>query len=92
MPNYRRACALGATYFFTVNLRDRSSDLLIREIELLREVVRATRLRHPFHIDAWVVLHVDAAARRCRLCAALEGHQIRFRQTRATHPQSTTQA
>ena len=56
MPNYRRARVPGATYFFTVNLRDRSSNLLIREIELLRETVRATRLRHPFHIDAWVVL------------------------------------
>ncbi len=56
MPNYRRARVPGPTYFFTVNLRDRSSDLLIREIDLLREAVRATRLRHPFHIDAWVVL------------------------------------
>ena len=56
MSNYRRARVPGACYFFTVNLRDRSSDLLIREIDLLRETVRATRLRHPFHIDAWVVL------------------------------------
>ncbi|SNS26661.1 REP-associated tyrosine transposase [Pseudomonas segetis] len=56
MPNYRRACVRGATYFFTVNLRDRKSDLLIREIDLLRDTVRATRARHPFHIDAWVVL------------------------------------
>ena len=56
MPNYRRAHVPGATYFFTVNLQDRRSDLLIREIDLLRETVRATRARHPFHIDAWVVL------------------------------------
>ncbi|OLU13510.1 MULTISPECIES: transposase [unclassified Pseudomonas] len=56
MPNYRRARVPGATYFFTVNLQDRRSDLLIREIDLLRETVRATRARHPFHIDAWVVL------------------------------------
>ncbi|ARU89794.1 transposase [Pseudomonas sp. M30-35] len=56
MPNYRRARAQGATYFFTVNLRDRKSDLLIREIDLLRTTVRATKARHPFHIDAWVVL------------------------------------
>jgi REP element-mobilizing transposase RayT len=39
-----------------VNLRNRNSNLLIREIDLLREAVRATRVRHPFHIDAWVVL------------------------------------
>src|SRR3990167_9072983 len=56
MSDYRRARVPGATYFFTVNLRDRSSDLLVREIELLRATVRATKARHPFHIDAWVVL------------------------------------
>lgn len=56
MSNYRRARVPGATYFFTVNLRDRSSDLLVHEIALLRDCVRATRQRHPFHIDAWVVL------------------------------------
>ena len=56
MPDYRRARVSGATYFFTVNLRDRTSDLLISEIDLLRGTVRATKARHPFHIDAWVVL------------------------------------
>ncbi|WP_339488074.1 REP-associated tyrosine transposase [Pseudomonas sp. EL_65y_Pfl2_R95] len=56
MPNYCRARAPGETYFFTVNLQDRKSDLLVREIDLLRESVRAARSRHPFYIDAWVVL------------------------------------
>ena len=56
MPDYRRARLPGATYFFTVNLHNRASDLLIREVDLLRESVRATKARHPFHIDAWVVL------------------------------------
>lgn len=56
MSNYRRARVPGASYFFTVNLRDRRSDLLVREIDLLRATVRATQARHPFHIDAWVVL------------------------------------
>ncbi|SDI95966.1 putative transposase [Pseudomonas flavescens] len=42
MPDYRRARVPGATYFFTVNLRARRSDLLIREINLLRETVQAT--------------------------------------------------
>ncbi|MEE4464902.1 transposase, partial [Azotobacter chroococcum] len=56
MSNYRRASVPGATYFFTVNLCDRRSDLLVREIDLLRATVRATRARHPIHIDAWVVL------------------------------------
>ena len=56
MSDYRRARVPGATYFFTVNLRDRTSDLLVREIDLLRATVRATKALHPFHIDAWVVL------------------------------------
>ena len=42
MSNYRRARVPGATYFITVNLRDRRSDLLVREIDLLRATVRAT--------------------------------------------------
>ncbi|CAN7634633.1 transposase [Aquipseudomonas alcaligenes] len=56
MSNYRRARMRGGTYFFTVNLRNRHSDLLVREIYLLRSVVQAVKHRRPFHIDAWVVL------------------------------------
>jgi putative transposase len=57
MPNYRRAFLPGGTWFFTVNLLERhGNDLLVREIALLRETVRRVRDRHPFHIDAWVVL------------------------------------
>jgi putative transposase len=32
----------GGSYFFTVNLRDRRSDLLVAAIETLRTAVRAT--------------------------------------------------
>lgn len=57
MPNYRRAFIPGGTWFFTVNLLQRyRNDLLIREIDLLRETVRQVRKCHPFQIDAWVVL------------------------------------
>jgi putative transposase len=57
MPNYRRAFIPGGTWFFTVNLLERHhNDLLIREINLLRETVRGVRERNPFHIDAWVVM------------------------------------
>jgi len=56
MPHYRRNRVDGGSYFFTVNLRDRRSDLLVAEIGALRSAVRAVRERHPFHIDAWVVL------------------------------------
>ncbi|MBV9151390.1 MAG: transposase, partial [Alphaproteobacteria bacterium] len=56
MPDYRRNRIPGATYFFTVNLRDRRSDLLVKNIEALRDAVRDVRQVLPFHIDAWVVL------------------------------------
>ena len=57
MPSYRRAFVPGGTWFFTVNLlQRRGNDLLVREIDLLRNTVRRVRERHPFCIDAWVVL------------------------------------
>jgi REP-associated tyrosine transposase len=56
MPDYRRNRIPGATYFFTVNLLDRHSDLLVARIEVLRDAVREVHRRSPFHIDAWVVL------------------------------------
>jgi putative transposase len=56
MPEYRRNRVPGATYFFTVNLLDRRSDLLLRHIDALRTAVRVARWRRPFTIDAWVVL------------------------------------
>jgi putative transposase len=39
-----------------VNLLDRRSDLLVTQIDALRDAVREVRARAPFHIDAWVVL------------------------------------
>jgi putative transposase len=62
MSRYFRPRVPAATIFFTVNLADRSSDLLIREVTTLREAVRITRKERPFTIDAWVVLpdHVHA--------------------------------
>ena len=56
MPDYRRNRIPGGTFFFTVNLHDRHSDLLVTKIDILREAVRKTLARAPFHIDAWVVL------------------------------------
>jgi putative transposase len=56
MPDYRRSRIPGACYFFTVNLLDRRSQLLVANIGALRDAVRRVRSRSPFHIDAWVVL------------------------------------
>lgn len=57
MPNYRRAWHPGGTYFFTVNLLERSgNDLLTRHITELRDAVRLVRRDFPFEIPAWVVV------------------------------------
>lgn len=56
MSNYRRYRVPGGTYFFTINLLERRSDLLTRHIDALRDAVRRTRRERPFRIDAWVVL------------------------------------
>ena len=56
LMRYRRALIPGASYFFTVNLADRSARLLVERIADLREVVRDVRRAHPFEIVAWVVL------------------------------------
>ncbi len=57
MPNYRRALAPGASWFFTVNLLERrGNDLLVRHIDVLRTAVRSVHRLHPFTINAWVVL------------------------------------
>jgi putative transposase len=56
MTNYRRNLIPGGSYFFTVNLEDRRLRLLTDHIDLLRAAFRDTRSRHPFTIDAMVVL------------------------------------
>lgn len=56
MPRYIRSMVPGVTYFFTVTLADRSSDLLVREIECLRHAYRAVQRRHPYESVAICVL------------------------------------
>ncbi|WP_298256285.1 transposase [Bradyrhizobium sp.] len=56
MTSYRRNFVSGGSYFFTVNLADRRLSLLTAHIEFLREAFRVTRQRHPFTINAIVVL------------------------------------
>ena len=53
---YRRAAIPGGTFFFTVNLADRTSSLLTEHIDLLRNSVRKVMSSHPFEIVALVVL------------------------------------
>ena len=40
MTDYRRVWSPGATWFFTVNLADRRSSLLVERIDILREALR----------------------------------------------------
>jgi putative transposase len=56
MVRYRRNFVAGGTCFFTVALEDRASTALISHIDVLRGAVRTTRQRHPFIIDAVMVL------------------------------------
>jgi putative transposase len=53
---YRRVEVAGGTYFFTVNLADRAQGWLVEYVDDLREVLRAVKRRHPFHIDAMVIM------------------------------------
>jgi putative transposase len=56
MANYRRQLLPGGTFFFTVALQDRNSHLLVEHIDALRTALSHVHQRHPFGIDAWVVL------------------------------------
>lgn len=56
MPDYRRNRIPGDTHFFTVNLLEPRSTLLVAHIDALRDAVRTVRARRPCAVDAWVVL------------------------------------
>ncbi len=56
MPNCRRAIIEGGTYFFTVTLADRTSDLLVKEVDRLRDIYRLVQKRRPFETIAICVL------------------------------------
>ena len=56
MTSYRRNFVSGGCFFFTVNLAERKLALLTDHVGLLRGAFRETHRRHPFTIDAIVVL------------------------------------
>jgi putative transposase len=56
MRHYIRADAPGATYFFTLTLQDRGARWLTDHVNLLRASVAQVKARHPFEIEAMVVL------------------------------------
>ena len=56
MTNYRRNFVPGGSFFFTVNLADRRLRVLTERVDLLRSAFRYAQARHPFTIEAIVVL------------------------------------
>jgi putative transposase len=62
MPNYRRVDSKGGIFFFTVVLADRTSNLLIEEIDRLRQAYRAIQARPHFETIAICILpdHIHA--------------------------------
>ncbi|WP_323373186.1 REP-associated tyrosine transposase [Marinicella gelatinilytica] len=53
---YRRANITGACYFFTINLADRRSYLLVMKFDVLRDVINQVKHKHPFKLDAKVIM------------------------------------
>lgn len=57
MSHYRRANITGATYFFTIVTYQRRNFLCDDDVRAaLRDAIIHVRERHPFEIDAWVLL------------------------------------
>ena len=56
MSRYRRIKIEGGAFFFTLALADRSSDLLVREIDRLRRSYKAVQERLPFATIAICIL------------------------------------
>lgn len=56
MSRYRRARIEGGRFFFTVALADRSSDLLVRHIDILRRAYGNAQERLPFETVAVCIL------------------------------------
>jgi putative transposase len=56
MSFYRRNFVPGGSFFFTVNLAERQRALLTDHLHLLRVALHQTRQRHPFTLNAIVVL------------------------------------
>jgi putative transposase len=62
MSRYRRLKIEGGTFFFTLALAERGSDLLVRHIERLRSAYAAVEKRYPFETVAICILpdHIHA--------------------------------
>jgi REP element-mobilizing transposase RayT len=66
MPRYIRSFVPGGTYFFTLTLEDRTSDLLVREIDQLRHIYARVCRLHPF--DTLAIWCSRTISTRCGVC------------------------
>ena len=87
MTNYRRDHTPGASWFFTLNLADRQATLLTDHITLLRDAFRYSMRRHPWSIEAIVILpeHLHTI---CTLPPADADYALRWRLIKATFSRS----
>ncbi|WP_416209972.1 REP-associated tyrosine transposase [Legionella sp. PATHC038] len=53
---YRRVFRPGSTYFFTLNLKERGSNLLVQSIHVLCKTMSPIKKRYPFEINGIVIL------------------------------------
>ena len=90
MTAYRRNFVQGGCFFFTVNLAEPKLALLMDHVELLRGALRETRQRHPFAIDAIMVLpdhlHTVWTLREGDADFAMRWQLIRSTFSRGTRP------
>ena len=56
MSKYKRNFVEGGTYFFTVNLQDRNSSLLVDEIDALRHAYEKVQIKRSFETIAICIL------------------------------------
>jgi putative transposase len=83
MPDYRRQRVPGGTYFFTVNLLERKSRLLVDQIEALRAAVRKVRAATVSHrllgrVARSHTLRLDSTRGRCRYRSRWKAIKIEF--------------
>ncbi len=68
MSEYRRYYIKGGTWFFTVNLRNRRSQLLTTQYQMLRHAIIKVKRDRPFEINAWSF---------CQSICTVSGHYLK---------------
>jgi len=94
MVRYRRNRVPGGTFFFTLTLRDRRSDLLVRHVDCLKASWRLAHHKRPHVVVAAVILpdHLHAVIRMPKGASDYSGlwREIKKGFTRRVAPQGPT--